>query len=103
MFASPELIVDDPTPGSELLDASRLDFTVESFGLVDDYFDLMGARQLEEGSEDYYKLVLRFGASLGEVVLRNTKAKTYHWLDYKGALKINKNGACIQASEWAPR
>jgi hypothetical protein len=26
MFASPELVADDPTPGSELLDASRLDF-----------------------------------------------------------------------------
>lgn len=91
MFASPELIADDPTPGSELLDASRLDFSLESLGFVDDYLDQMRARQLEEGGEDYCKLVLRCGAYVGEVILRNAKGKTYHWLDYKGALKINKS------------
>jgi hypothetical protein len=57
MFASPELVADDPTPGSELLDASRLDFTVESLGFVDDYLDQMRQRQLVEGEEDYGKLV----------------------------------------------
>ena len=91
MFASPELVADDPTPGSELLDASRLDFTVESLGFVDDYLDQMRQRQLVEGGEDYCKLVLRCGAYVGEVILRNAQGKTYHWLDYKGALKINKN------------
>jgi len=91
MFASPELVADDPTPGSELLDASRLDFTVESLGFVDDYLDQMRQRHLVEGDEDYGKLVLRCGAYVGEVILRNARSKTYHWLDYKGALKINKS------------
>jgi hypothetical protein len=91
LFASPDLVSDDPTPGTELLDPSRLDFTVESLGLVDDYLDEMRKRQLQEGDEAYLKLVLRCGAYVGEVILRNAKGKTYHWLDYKGALKINKS------------
>jgi len=91
MFASPELVADDPTPGSELLDASRLDFTIESLGFVDDYLDQMRERQLVEGEDDYCKLVLRCGAYVGEVIIRNSKGKTYHWLDYKGALKIDNS------------
>ncbi len=88
MFASPELVSDDPTPGAELLDPSRLDFTVESLGFVDDYLEQMRQRQMEEGGEAYCKLVLRCGAYVGEVILRNARAKTYHWLDYKGARRI---------------
>lgn len=91
MFASPELIADDPTPGSELLDATRLDFTVESLTFVDDYLHQMRSRQLQEGSEEYCKVVLRCGAYVGEVILRNADGKTYHWLDYKGAVRINKS------------
>jgi len=91
MFASPELVADDPTPGSELLDTSRLDFTVESLGFVDDYLHQIRNRNLDEGGDDYYKLVLRCGAYVGEVILRNAKGRTFHWLDYKGALKINKS------------
>ena len=81
MFASPELVADDPTPGSELLDTARLDFSIESLGFVDDYLEQMRSRQLEEGGEDYCKLVLRCGAYVGEVILRNASGKTYHWLD----------------------
>jgi hypothetical protein len=91
MFASPELVADDPTPGAELLDSSRLDFTVKSLRFVDDYLARMRKRRLLEDGEDYCKLVLRCGAYVGEVILRNTKSKTYHWLDWKGALRINKD------------
>src|SRR5678816_4160701 len=83
MFASPELVADDPTPGSELLDVSRLDFTVESLGLVDDYLAQMRKRKLDEDGDDYSKLVLRCGAYVGEVILRNARGTTFHWLDYK--------------------
>jgi hypothetical protein len=91
MFASPEVVADDPTPGTELLDPARLNFTVESLGFVDDYLEQMRARKLEEGGDDYCKLVLRCGAYIGEVIRRNAKNKTYHWLDYKGGLLINKS------------
>jgi hypothetical protein len=90
MFALPEAVADDPTPGTELLDPSRLDFTVESLGFVDDYLDQMRKRNLEEGGDAYYKLVLRCGAYVGEVIRRNATGKTYHWLDYKGGLQISK-------------
>jgi hypothetical protein len=91
MFASPEVVADDPTPGTELLDPSRLDFTIESLGFVDDYLEQMRARGLDQDRDDYYKLVLRCGAYVGEVIRRNAKSKTYHWLDYKGGLLINKS------------
>ena len=99
MFASPEVVADDPTPGTELLDPSRLDFTIESLGFVDDYLDQMRKQNLEEGGDDYYKLVLRCGAYVGEVIRRNSTTRTYHWLDYKGGLQISKSiadfGECL--------
>jgi hypothetical protein len=99
MFASPKLVADDPTPGSELLNASRLDFTVKSLKFVDDYLARIRKRKLDEDSEDYSKLVLRCGAYIGEVILRNARGPTFHWLDYKSALKINKDiadfGECL--------
>jgi tetratricopeptide (TPR) repeat protein len=99
MFASPELVADDPTPGSELLDSARLDFSLDSLAFVDDYLAQMRKRKLDEDGEDYSKLVLRCGAYVGEVILRNALGTTFHWLDYKGALKINESiadfGECL--------
>lgn len=90
MFKSPEMMTDDPTPGIELLDASRLDFSVESLGLVDDYLDAMRQKNLDDDAA--CKVVLRCGAYVGEVILRNAsaKGKTYHWIEYKEALKVSK-------------
>lgn len=91
MFKSPEMMTDNPTPGIELLDTSRLDFSVESLGPVDDYLDTMRQKSLDDDAA--FKLVLRCGAYVGEVILRNAKAKgqTCHWLDYREALKVNKD------------
>ena len=90
MFKSPEMMTDDPTPGIELLDTSRLDFSVESLGPVDDYLDAMRQQNLDDDA--MVKLVLRCGAYVGEVILQNARAKgaACHWLDYKEALKVNK-------------
>ena len=59
----------------------------------------MRRRKLDEECDDYYKLVLRCGAYIGEVILRSAEETTFHWLDYKSALKINKNfadfGECL--------
>lgn len=87
MFTSPELVAHNPTPGIELLDTTRLDFSVESLGLVDDYLEKMRAQTLDE--EEVFKLVLRCGAYVGEVILRNS-SKAYHWLEYNEALKVCK-------------
>jgi tetratricopeptide (TPR) repeat protein len=80
---------DDPTPGMELLNASRLDFSVESLALVDEYLDTMRKRKLEDDA--LVKLVLRCGAYVGEVIRRNSQAKTYHWLDNEEAVKLNRS------------
>ena len=99
MFASPDLVADDPTPGMESLDSSRLDFTIKSLRFVDDYLARMRKRKLDEEGDGYHKLVLRCGAYVGEVILRSAQGTTFHWLDYNGALKINKNigdfGECL--------
>ena len=58
---------------------------------MDEFLDHMRQRQLEEGSDDYFKLVLRCGAYIGEVIRRNSNGKTYHWVDYKSAVRINKS------------
>jgi hypothetical protein len=88
MFKSPEVVTDIPTPGIELLDTARLDFTVESLELVDDYLEKMRVKTLDD--EAAFRLVLRCGAYVGEVILRNATDKTYHWLDYKEALEVTK-------------
>jgi len=77
MFASSKLVAYDPTPGAKLLDPSRLDFTVKSLRFVDDYLAKMRKQRLPEDGDDYCKLVLCCGAYVGEVILRNSKSKTY--------------------------
>lgn len=89
MFQTPAVVADDPTPGTELLNPRALDFTVGSLGEVDDFLEKMRKRDLDDDA--YVKLVLRCGAYVGEVILRNSKDKTYHWLDYQGALEVNKD------------
>lgn len=39
----------------------------------------------------YFKLVMRCGAYVGEVIRRNTPKAAFHWLDYKGAVTIDKS------------
>lgn len=84
MFIS---LPDDPTPGAEMLNASELDFSVESLAAVDDYLDAMRQRELED--EAAGKLILRCGAYVGEVIRRNAQGKTYHWLDNEEAVRLD--------------
>lgn len=75
---------EDPTPGRELLDASRLDFSVQSLAVVDDWLERMRTRPLDD--EAMLTIVRRCGAYVGEVV-RRYSGKPFHWLDRKGAAK----------------
>lgn len=75
---------DDPTPGCELLDASRLDFSVKSLGVVDAWLERMRTRPLDDDA--LLRIVLRCGAYVGEVVRRHSE-KPFHWLDRKGAAR----------------
>lgn len=76
----------DPTFGVELLDPSKLDFSVDSLRLVDDYLEAVAAR--DRSDIDYYKVVLRSGAYVGEVIRRNS-SPVYHWLDYEEAVRVD--------------
>jgi hypothetical protein len=78
---------EDPTPGRELLDASRLDYSIESLAHLDDYLDVMRTRELS--SRDSAVVVMRSGAYVGEVIRRNSLHRTYHWLDYEDAVRID--------------
>jgi hypothetical protein len=80
---------DDPTPGSEFLDASQLNFSVESLASVDKHLEMMRKKNL--AGQSLIKFVLRCGAYVGEVIRRNIKGKEYHWLDYENAAKLDKN------------
>jgi hypothetical protein len=84
----------DPTPGSELLEPSQLDFTVASLGVVDDHLDAMRNRQLKGKTRIVF--VLRCGAYVGEVIRRHAPgAKEWHWLDYDTAAKMDRRVAAL--------
>jgi hypothetical protein len=76
---------DDPTPGSDLLARSKLDFTFESLKHVDDYLDAIRGRNLDE--REYLLIALRAGAYVGEVIRRNSTSRSFHWVDYDTAVR----------------
>ena len=75
---------EDPTPGSESLDASRLDFSVNSLAIVDQHLEKMRQHQLEDKA--FMKFVLRCGAYVGEVIRRQVPG--WHWLKHEDAAKL---------------
>jgi hypothetical protein len=78
----------NPTPGSELLEVSRLDFSVESLRVVDDHLNVMRGRSLQ--GKDMLCFVLRAGAYVGEVIRRHAAPGiSWHWIDYEQAVAIS--------------
>ena len=78
----------EPTPGVELLDTLRLDFTVESLRHVDDYLEAIAARARTD--RETQVIVLRCGAYVGEAIRRNSaRSPIYHWLDYDEAIRLD--------------
>src|SRR5262249_41523213 len=73
--------------GQELIDATRLDYSIDSLKHVDAYLAVMRERELTE--RDGAVVVMRVGAYVGEVI-RRASTTTYHWLDYEEAVKIDK-------------
>lgn len=76
--------VDNPVPGRELLDAKKLDYSIESLKHLDEYLDLMRADP--PAGDDLLKLVLRSGAYVGEVIRRHSPVEL-HWIDHEAAAK----------------
>jgi hypothetical protein len=84
---------DNPTPGVELLDRSRLDYTLESLKHVDEYLDAMRHRTLDD--REYFVTVLRTGAYVGEVIRRTSTTRQFHWVDYDMAVKHSDFAASL--------
>ena len=77
----------DPTPGVELLDRSRLDYTLESLKHVDEYLDAIRRRTLDD--REFFVTVLRSGAYVGEVIRRTSTTRQFHWVDYDTAVRYS--------------
>jgi len=79
----------DPTPGSDLIEGARFDFTLDSLGAMDDHLEVMRGRGLE--GEALMKFVLRCGAYVGEVIRRQWPVpKAWHWVDYDEAVRLDQ-------------
>ncbi len=88
---------DDPTPGSELLDVTPCNFTVESLRAMDDHLEVMRRRSLE--GEALMKFVLRCGAYVGEVIRRHSPTGTsWHWVTYDDAARLDQRLGSIGKS-----
>jgi hypothetical protein len=83
----------EPTPGRELLDPAKLDFSLISLGHVDDYLDKVRTRELSD--RDRGLVVLRAGAYVGEVIRRQSESRTYHWLGREEAIRVRPSIATM--------
>jgi len=81
----------DPTPGSEALETSRLDFSVNSLAVVDQHLEVMRKRKLEDTM--FTKFVLRCGAYVGEVIRRHVPMMSWHWLKHEDAARLDESVA----------
>lgn len=82
---------EDPTPWSERLNSSSLDFSVQSLDHVNAYLDFV---RKERGVQAVWNIIcLRAGAYVGEVIRRNGRADRWHWLDYDNACKVSPDFA----------
>jgi hypothetical protein len=88
---------DDPTPGSDRLDAARFDYSIESLGVMDDHLEYMRTRSLSD--KQWNSFILRAGAYVGEVIRRHTPPpRQWHWLDFKQAAKQDPRVASLEMS-----
>jgi hypothetical protein len=78
---------ENPVYMREIIDSSKLDFSIDSLKHIDDCLEII-RNNPPEGNE-FLRLVLRFGAYVGEVIRRNSK-KEHHWVEHKEAAKFSK-------------
>jgi hypothetical protein len=76
-----------PTYRRDLLEGSKLDFSVESLRHIDSYLEILHQHPPEE--HDLFRVALRCGAYIGEV-MRKQVPGTWHWVGYDEAAKHSK-------------
>jgi hypothetical protein len=65
----------------ERLDRSKLDYSLASLKVVDDYLSFLHENRPEEMGREWVKAVLWGGAYVGEVIRRNAP-REYYWVDF---------------------
>ena len=79
---------DNPTPGNDLIVASRFDFTIDSLSVMDDHIDEMRNRDLS--NDEWNSFILRAGAYVGEVIRRLSAQETeWVWLSHEQAADVS--------------
>lgn len=79
---------DNPTPGSELKDATQFDFTLESLSAMDDHIDAVRTHELSD--DQWNSFILRAGAYVGEVIRKLARPEVeWTWLSHEQAADIN--------------
>ena len=75
-----------PTYRRNLLDQSRMDFSLTSLKDLDNFLDEIRTDEITE--DDLLRLVLRTGSYVGEVMRRNS-GEGFQWLEFKEACKAS--------------
>jgi hypothetical protein len=70
----------------EIIDPEKLDYSLDSLKHIDDCLEII--RNDPPEGNDFLRLVLRYGAYVGEVIKRNSK-KEHHWVEHKEAAKYS--------------
>jgi hypothetical protein len=65
----------------ERLDRSKLDYSIPSLKVVDDYLQYLHENRPDQMGRDWVKAVLWGGAYVGEVIRRNAP-REYNWVDF---------------------
>ena len=85
----------NPTFRRDLLDESKLDFSMESLRHIDSYLEILYKNPPE--GHDMARVVLRCGAYVGEV-MRKQIPKLFHWVTHDEAAKHSKMVAGFERS-----
>ena len=88
MFLIDDSLTDTSTPLKEYLDTSKLDYSLDSLKLVDQYLDKVRENIKSFTSDQHIKVIARCGAYCGEVIRKNTKKK-FEWIEYDTAISLD--------------
>lgn len=79
--------VEIPIPFKQYLKQDKLDYSLESLKIVDDYLEQVRKRKNELKEQESDKVILRCGAYCGEVMRRLPAGKNYQWITEEEAIK----------------
>jgi hypothetical protein len=75
---------ENPTFFRERLDRAQLDFSLDSLNQIDSFLEAV--REDPPDGDDYFRLVIRVGAYVGQV-MRTQRPGKFRWISHKEAAK----------------